>query len=111
MQWVERGECGVLACSALRRCYRDMLTGKGCGREDISAVCTFVLLEGPEEVVRGRLEGREGHFMPSELLASQLATLEVPGEDERCMRKDVRESVERIVGGLVEELQRTHKLQ
>ena len=96
----------MLACSALRRCYRDTLTGKGLGKEDISAVCTFVLLEGPEEVLRGRLEGREGHFMPTELLVSQLATLEVPGEGERCVRRDVRESVEGIVGGLVEELRK-----
>ena len=71
-------------------------------------VCVFVLLEGPEEVVRERLEGRTGHFMPVELLASQLATLEVPGEDEQCVRRDVRVSIEEIVRSTLEEL-RTHQ--
>ena len=73
-------------------------------------VCVFVLLEGPEEVVRERLEERTGHFMPVELLASQLATLEVPGEDEPCVRRDMRMSIEEIVKSVVEEL-RTQQLQ
>ena len=108
-RWVERGTAGVLACSALRKSYRDVLMGRGCSSGDISMVCKFVLLEGPEEVVRERLEGRTGHFMPVELLASQLATLEVPGEDEQCVRRDVRVSIEEIVRSTLEEL-RTHQI-
>lgn len=67
-------------------------------------VCVFVLLEGPEEVLRERLEERTGHFMPVALLGSQLATLEVPVGDEVCVRRDVRRSVEEIVRSVVEEL-------
>ena len=100
----------MLACSALRRSYRDVLMGRGCVSRDISMVCVFVLLEGPEEVLRERLVDRTGHFMPVELLGSQLATLEVPGDNESCTRRDMRRSVEEIVGSVVEEL-RTHQPQ
>ena len=87
-----------------------MLMGRGCVSGDVSMVCVFVLLEGPEEVLRERLADRTGQFMPVEVLGSQLATLEVPGDDEPCMRRDMRRSVEEIVRSVVEEL-RTHQPQ
>jgi len=66
----------VLACSALRRHYRDRLTGS-------DPRVRVVHLAGPEAVIRARLTARRGHYMPASLLDSQLATLEPPGPDER----------------------------
>jgi gluconokinase len=68
------GDEVVVACSALRRRYRDRLREAGPMR--------FVLLDAPEGVLRERLAERLDHFMPVSLLADQLATLERPGPDE-----------------------------
>lgn len=77
------GRSSVLACSALRRSYRDVLRS-GAGR------VLFVHLDGPPEVIRSRLAERTGHFMPGSLLASQLATLEPLAPDENGLVLDVR---------------------
>lgn len=74
----------VATCSALRRAYRDRLRAGVAGR------VRFVLLDVPVEELRRRVAARTGHFMPPELLDSQLATLEWPGEDEEV--EVVRES-------------------
>ncbi|SHJ04765.1 gluconokinase [Wenxinia saemankumensis] len=88
----------VIACSALKRIYRDHIA-RHAGRE-----VAFVLLDGPRDVLRKRVGLREGHFMPPELLDSQLATLERPASDERAVTVDVTpppaEIVERIIGAL-----------
>jgi gluconokinase len=68
---IRRGDHGVIACSALRHAYRRELAG-----EEGGTSVRFVHLEVPPEVLRQRLAHRGGHFMPPELLASQLATLE-----------------------------------
>src|SRR5690606_14641735 len=64
----------VVACSALRRTYRDQLRQAGPLR--------FVFLDVPEAELRRRLDTRSGHYMPVDLLADQLAVLERPGPDE-----------------------------
>lgn len=64
----------VVACSALRRAYRDRLREAGEVR--------FLHLAAPREVIAARLAARQGHFMPASLLDSQYATLEPPGPDE-----------------------------
>jgi gluconokinase len=64
----------VVACSALKRVYRDRLT-KG-GR------VLFVHLAGSFELIDARMKARKNHFMPPSLLESQFATLEPPGPDE-----------------------------
>jgi gluconokinase len=61
----------VLACSALKQSYRDILKA---GRPGVR----FVYLKGDEALISSRLEGRHGHYMPASLLDSQLATLEEP---------------------------------
>ena len=66
----------VVACSALKRAYRDRI------RAAAPAV-RFVFLEGSRETIEARMATRSGHYMPTSLLASQLATLERPGRDER----------------------------
>lgn len=60
----------VLACSALRAEYRDYLT--------VDQQVHFVHLVGDPALIQARLQQRSNHFMPSSLLASQLATLEMP---------------------------------
>jgi len=61
----------VVACSALKQSYRDELAS---GRPEV----VFVFLTAPPAVLRERLRHRLGHYMPPELLSSQLATLEEP---------------------------------
>ena len=86
------GERGmVIACSALRRAYRDRLRAAAPGLH-------FVFLDGSAELIGERLARRAGHYMPAGLLESQLRTLEPPGDDEPdVLRLDVAESVERLI--------------
>jgi carbohydrate kinase (thermoresistant glucokinase family) len=70
------GGHGVIACSALKRAYRDALIG------DRSWV-RLVYLKGDRSLVARRIALRQGHhFMPASLLDSQFAALQEPGEDE-----------------------------
>jgi gluconokinase len=84
----------VLACSALKRSYRDLLRD---GDETIH----FILLTGDTALLRTRLEARTGHYMPPTLLDSQLATLELPDADERAWTFDARESPDMIISSIV----------
>ena len=68
----------VLACSALKRAYRDVLRKR---IKDGQVI--FVHLEGSFRVIMDRMEKRKDHFMKPEMLQSQYDTLEVPGDDER----------------------------
>jgi gluconokinase len=72
------GEPGVLACSALKRRYRDMLLG---GRPQAQMVFLHV---APDELAR-RLAGRHGHFFPLKLLGTQLDDLDPPQPDEHVI--------------------------
>lgn len=69
----ERGR--VVACSALKRDYRDRI-------RDLAPKVRFVFLHGSAELIRERMSQRQGHYMPPELLDSQLRTLQVPTADE-----------------------------
>lgn len=81
----------VLACSALRRRYRDVL------RLGTSAPLRFLLLTAGRDLLAARLTGRKGHFMPAGLLDSQLATLEPPGPDEAALTLDASRPVADLV--------------
>ena len=83
------GSCSVLTCSALRRPYRDLL------REGAAGVY-FVHLVGDKSLLLERMQSREDHFMPPELLESQLDTLEPLEDDERGVLVDVANPPERI---------------
>jgi gluconokinase len=71
--WYRSGTSGVLACSALKQSYRDVLS-EGIPTTELR----FVLLEVPKDVLQGRLAERKDHYMSPALLDSQLATLEMP---------------------------------
>ncbi len=72
----------VLSCSALQRSYRDIIIGK---RSHVA----LVYLRGDYDLIKHRLEGRHGHFMPSSLLKSQFDTLEEPTADEHAITVDI----------------------
>ncbi|WP_126975690.1 gluconokinase [Frigidibacter oleivorans] len=71
----QAGADAVLACSALKRGYRDRL-------RLAAGPLAFLCLAVPEAELRRRIAARRGHFMPPALLASQLATWEPPAPDE-----------------------------
>ena len=80
----------VVACSALKRAYRDRL-------REAAPDLALVYLHGTPELLAARMEGREGHFMPTSLLRSQLDTLEAPDGDENPIGVDVALRPDEIV--------------
>jgi gluconokinase len=88
---------GVVACSALRRIYRDRL------REAVPGL-RLLHLHGDPALIAARQAGREGHFMPAGLMASQFATLEAPTPEEGALLLDVREPPAALVARAVKSL-------
>jgi carbohydrate kinase (thermoresistant glucokinase family) len=72
-RWLAARKTVVLACSALKQSYRDVLAQ---GRPGVR----FVHLEGDKALIRRRLDARQGHYMPAILLDSQFAALEPPAD-------------------------------
>ena len=88
------GQSTVMACSALRRAYRDIL------RHGPPRV-QFVHLDGPTELIAARMSARPDHFMPASLLESQVATLEPLEADEEGVVLDLREDPDTLVAEAV----------
>lgn len=89
------GKSAVVACSALKQVYRERL-GRGVG--DIR----YVYLCGDPELIKRRIVERKGHFMPPDLLDSQIAAMEPP-QDAVWVGVDMPlhqqvEAVERAIG-------------
>jgi gluconokinase len=80
----------VLACSALKRAYRDTLRGSNCAP-------TFVHLTGDRATIAARIAARAGHYMPASLLDSQLRDLEPLQADEAGIVLDIGEAPARLV--------------
>ncbi len=80
-RWRAEDAYGVIACSALRRNYREKIRA---GKDDV----LFVYLKAPRDLLASRLLHRKGHFMPVRLLSSQLATLEEPDAAEMAITAD-----------------------
>jgi gluconokinase len=94
------GRSSVLACSALRRTYRDRLRG------DLPEDSLFfVHLQGSRELLEERMRSRE-HFMPVSLLDSQLRTLEPLEPGERGTVVDIARPAEEVVAAAVAALPR-----
>ncbi|KAJ7603933.1 P-loop containing nucleoside triphosphate hydrolase protein [Mycena rosella] len=115
----EEGPHGVvIACSALKRAYRDVLRGRG-GEGDAAqptrtdhtrggpaALPTyFVFIDGSREVLRARMTNRTGHFMKAGMLDSQLATLESPRGEEGVVLVSVEDPTATQVENAVRELE------
>ena len=99
--WIDRsrhsGGGAVVACSALKRRYRDVLIGD---RPDVR----LVYLKGDEALIARRIATRHEHFMPRSLLHSQFEALEEPGPDENpiivSIEPQPREIVAKILSAL-----------
>ena len=87
----------VVACSALKRAYRDRL-------RDAAPSLQLVFLDGSPQLLASRMAARPGHFMPTTLLDSQLATLERPGPDEHALMADIAAPSGEIVSSLAERM-------
>ena len=84
--WIAAGKSAVLACSALKRSYREELR--------VSPDVQVVYLRGTPQLLQARLHARVGHFMTERMLQSQLATLEEP---EDAVVVEIDRSPEEIV--------------
>ena len=91
------GNHGIIACSALKRAYRDVLVGN---RPDVR----IVYLKGGRDLIARRLAARDGHFMPPSLLDSQFATLEEPQADEHPIVVSIVAHPREIVAEIVKRL-------
>jgi gluconokinase len=92
------GSSVVLSCSALRRTYRDRL------RHSTQGPVTFVFLQGSRTALQARLEQRRGHYMPAQLLDSQLATLELPTSEPDVVTIDIEQPIESVVTSVLSTL-------
>lgn len=92
------GRSTVLACSALKRAYRDTLRAGAPGR------VFFLHLTAPRAALADRLRRRRGHYMPASLLDSQLATLEPLAPDEPGVALDATQPPEAVVARALEQL-------
>ncbi|MFG2077139.1 gluconokinase [Nonomuraea maritima] len=91
------GVSTVLACSALKRSYRDVLRQ---GPPEVE----FVHLHGPAELIRDRMTRRTNHYMSAGLLDSQRAILEPLGPDESGLELEVGPSPDELVAAVVDRL-------
>ena len=99
--WIDNtrkaGSHGVIACSALKRAYRDILIGE---RRDVR----LVFLKGDSELIARRIAARDDHFMPTSLLDSQFAALEEPATDERPVTVSIEPHPRDIVDSIIAKL-------
>jgi len=86
LQWESQRRNVVLACSALKRSYRELL--------QINSNVTLVYLKGSYELLRERLRSRKGHYAGAQILAGQFADLEEPAD---AITIDAAQSPEEIV--------------
>jgi gluconokinase len=101
--WIDNtrrsGEHAVVACSALKRRYRDVLIGD---RADVR----LVFLKGDETLIARRIATRHEHFMPRTLLHSQFEALEEPGPDERPIVASIEPEPGEIVARILSALKK-----
>ncbi len=93
VQWTAEHRNVVLACSALKPSYREMLR--------ISPEVRFVYLKAESQIIEARLRARHGHFATSDLLASQLADLEEPRD---AIAVNVDPAPDEIVANILRQL-------
>ncbi|XAM01073.1 gluconokinase [Phycisphaeraceae bacterium D3-23] len=92
VQWNAEGDA-VLACSALKQSYRNIMGRRGGVR--------YIYLQGSRDVIAQRLDDRTGHFFPADLLDSQFADLEPPTNAVVvAVDQPINAQVEQIVGAI-----------
>ena len=92
--WLQQGTPAILACSALKRSYRDIL-----GIDQKSVISVY--LKGSFAIIRERVSRRRHRYMPAELLRSQFDALEVPRGG---IKADISNSPEQVVDDIVAQL-------
>lgn len=92
---------GIVACSALKRRYRDVLIGE---RGDVR----LVYLKGDEALIARRIATRHEHFMPESLLRSQFDALEEPGPDENPLTVSIEPRPREIVSQILSAVDVVH---
>ena len=124
LRWNKRSESGVLACSALKEQYRQTILlgaeaasenkhycSNGDKRQKLSRplpfCCLVVLLHGSKDLIKERMEKRQEHFMPSDLLDSQFESLEEPDNCE--MYSVIKVAVDQTVEEIINEILRALK--
>lgn len=90
----------IVACSALKRSYRDILRAN----QDRA---TFVYLEGSFDLIMSRIQKRDHEYMPPDLLNSQFATLEEPAKEEKVIQVSIEPEISELVLQLSNILTRT----
>ncbi len=88
-------EGAVIACSALKKRYRDLL------EEGLTPLPVWIYLSGDFETLRGRLRERKDHFMPASLLRSQFEALEIPAN---ALEVSITLSPEEIIEEIIRKL-------
>ena len=78
-------------CSSLKRAYRDHIT------QAAGEAVLFIYLNGSRDLIADRMGKREGHFMPTSLLDSPFATLQIPASDECAIAVDIDATTNEIV--------------
>jgi carbohydrate kinase (thermoresistant glucokinase family) len=102
--WIDgqraRSQPGIITCSALERAYRRVIVGN---RPEVQ----LAYLCGSPDLIAQRIADRKGHFMPADLLRSQLETLEAPGDDEHPWVVDIEQSPTQIADRILSLLRAT----
>jgi gluconokinase len=93
-------EGAVVACSALKRAYRDRL------RAIVGPSLRFLFLKGDKALMRARVAGRKGHYMPASLIDSQFAALESPEGEADVVTIPADADLSRDLDGIVARLSR-----
>jgi gluconokinase len=106
--WIDKTRCSgghdVIACSALKRRYRDVLIGD-------RANVRLVYLKGDETLIARRIATRHEHFMPPGLLHSQFEALEEPGPDENPIIVSIEPKPREIVAQILSVLNMVERAQ
>jgi len=100
-QTASGGRC-VIACSALKRQYREVINSAG--------KVLYVYLDGSRALIEARMSQRENHFMPDSLIESQFATLEIPDAAvEQVVAVDISEPLDVVIASAEAQV-RSHPL-
>jgi carbohydrate kinase (thermoresistant glucokinase family) len=91
------GQSAVVACSALKRAYRDILIGD-------RPNTLLVYLRGSKALIAERMTARKDHFMPPALLDSQFADLEEPAADESPIVVDIGAPLDAVIRDAVRQV-------
>jgi gluconokinase len=106
--WIDKTRCSgghdVIACSALKRRYRDVLIGD-------RANVRLVYLKGDETLIARRIATRHEHFMPPGSLHSQFEALERPGPDENPVIVSIEPQPREIVAQILSALNLVERAQ